>query len=387
MDFQLGDEHRLIRDTARRIAREKVLPRVFEIDQSMEYPEDIFRTFKEAGLLGTALPDKYGGAGAGVLGLCLAVEEVAKYCQSSALILLLTKLPTSAIQLAGSEEQKQRFLGGVATGQLRGAFGLTEPAAGSDVAGIRTVARKRNGDYVLNGTKVWISGASVADFCTIGAKTDASARTKGFSVFIVERGTPGFRVGKHEKKMGVRGVPNCELIMEDCVVPARNLVGPENSGFHVLMRTLNTVRPVVAARGLGASQGVLQYAVDYAKQREAFGQPIAQLQALQFKMADRAIEIEASRLLTYQAAQMVDDGKIGPEHAHMLSIAKAFATETAVRTAHDALQILGSYGYSAESLTELIYRDVRQLMIVEGTSEIHRTIIARAMLNDVLNYR
>ncbi|MDO8671727.1 MAG: acyl-CoA dehydrogenase family protein [Dehalococcoidia bacterium] len=387
MDFELSAEHKLIRATARRIAREKVLPRVFEIDQTQEYPEDIFGVFRDAGLLGTALPEEYGGAGAGTLGLCLAVEETAKYCQSSALILLLTKLPTAAIQVAGTEEQKQKYLRGVANGDLRGAFGLTEPSAGSDVAGIRTVARRRNGDYVLNGTKVWISGATVADFFTIGAKTDASARTKGFSIFVVDRDTPGFRVGKHEKKMGVRGVPNCELIMEDCVVPARNLVGPENSGFHLLMRNLNIVRPVVAARGLGAAQGVLQYAVDYAKQREAFGQPISQLQALQFKMADRAMEIEASRLLTYQAAQMVDEGKIGPEHAHMLSIAKAFATETAVRTAHDALQILGAYGYSAESLTELIYRDVRQLMIVEGTSEVHRTIIARAMLNDILNYR
>lgn len=386
MDFALNEEQQLIRDTARRIAREVIAPRAAELDETGIYPEDIFQTFKETGLLGLWFPEEYGGSGAGTLGLGLAVEEVAKVDNSCALMLLLTKLSTSAIMLAGTEEQKRQYGTATATGERRGAFGLTEPGAGSDSANIQTRAERRGDEYILNGTKHWISGASVADFFMVATKTDPRAGSKGFSVFIVDRDTPGFRVGKHDRKMGVHGVPTCELIFEDARVPAKQLLGKENDGFRLIMWNLNSVRPLVAARGVGTAEGAIQYAIDYAKQRQTFGKPIIEHQAIQMMIADVAMRIEASRLLTYQACMLVDEGKAGAQHAHYLSMAKAFATETAVEAADKAVQIMGGLGYMQESATERYYRDARQLTIVEGTSQVQRLIIARAVAQDLLRF-
>jgi alkylation response protein AidB-like acyl-CoA dehydrogenase len=386
VDFTLTDEQQLIRDTARRIAREVIAPRAAELDESGAYPEDIFQTFKDTGLLGLWLPEEYGGSGAGTLGLGLAVEEVAKVDNACALMLLLTKLSTSAILYAGSEAQKQEYCHKTATGERRGAFGLTEPGAGSDSANIQTRAERHGDEFILNGTKAYISGASAADFFMVATKTDPKAGARGFTVFIVERDTPGFRVGKHDRKMGVHGVPTCELIFEDARVPASQILGRENGGFRLIMWNLNSVRPIVAARGLGTAEGAIQYAIDYAKQRHTMGEPIIQHQAIQMMLADVAMHIEASRLLTYQACQLVDQGKAGREHAHFLSMAKAFATETAVEAADKAVQIMGALGYMQETPTERFYRDARQLTIVEGTSQVQRLIIARALAEDMLRF-
>ncbi len=387
MDFRLTEEQQLIRQTARQIADEVIRPRAAELDETGIYPEDIFQVFKETGLLGLSFPEEYGGSGAGTLGLGLAVEEVAKVDNSCALMLLLTKLSTSAILKGGTEEQKRRYCQGTATGALRGAFALTEPAAGSDSANIQTRAVRDGEFYRMTGTKHWISGASVADFFMVATKTDPDAGAKGFTVFIVDRDTPGFRVGKADRKMGVRGVPTCELIFDEAKVPAANILGVENQGFKLIMWNLNSVRPIVAARGLGTAEGAIQYAADYAKQRETFGKPIIEHQAIQMMIADVAMKIEASRWLTYHACSLVDEGKADKEHAHILSMAKAFATETAVEAADKAVQILGGNGYMMEHPTERFYRDARQLMIVEGTSQIQRLLIARAVADDLLNWR
>lgn len=386
MDFTLTDEQQLIRETARRIAREVIAPRSAELDETGVYPEDIYQTFKETGLLGLWFPEEYGGSGAGTLGLGLAVEEVAKVDNACALMLLLTKLSTSAILYGGSEAQKQEYCRKTATGERRGAFGLTEPGAGSDSANIQTRAERHGNEYILNGTKAYISGASVADFFMVATKTDPKAGSRGFTVFIVDRDTPGFRVGKHDRKMGVHGVPTCELIFEDARVPATQVLGRENEGFKLIMWNLNSVRPIVATRGLGTAEGAIQYAIDYAKQRHTFGAPIIQHQAIQMMIADVAMRIEASRLLAYQACTLVDAGKAGRSHAHFLSIAKAFATETAVEAADKAVQIMGALGYMSETPTERYFRDARQLTIVEGTSQVQRLIIARALADDVLRF-
>jgi alkylation response protein AidB-like acyl-CoA dehydrogenase len=388
MDFQLTEEQKLIQETARRVAREKVAPRAAEIDEKEEYPEDIFQAFKEVGLLGLSIPREYGGSGAGVLALALAVEEVAKYCCSSGLMLLLSMLSTQPIIIGGTEEQKRRWAGAVARGEMRASFCLTEPSTGSDAANLRTRAVRDGDDYVLNGEKSYISGGTVADFCTLFAKTDPAAGSRGITAFIVDaKNTPGFSVARTDRKMGVKGVPTAHFAIQDARVPAENVIGgAEGRGFNAAMLGLNTCRPVVGARGLGLAEGALAYALDYARKREAFGSPIANLQAIQFMLADMAIAIEASRLLVYQAAWNVDHGMYQREHAHYLSMAKAFATETAVKVSSDAIQILGAQGYMMDHPLERHYRDARQLMIVEGTSQIQRVIISRALLERDLVY-
>lgn len=386
MDFHLTAEQDMIRQTARRITREVIAPRSAALDETGEYPEDIFQVLRETGLTGLWFPEEYGGSGAGTLGLGLAVEEVAKQDNACALLLLLTKLSTSAIMQFGTEEQKQKYGRGTAEGTMRGAFGLTEPGAGSDSANIQTKAVQDGDFYRITGTKHWISGASVADFFLVATKTDLQAGSKGFTVFIVDRDTPGFRVGKTDRKMGVRGVPTCELIFDEAKVPAKNIVGKVNEGFKAIMWNLNSVRPIVAARGLGAAEGAIEYAVDYARQRQTFGKPIIEHQAIQMMIADVAMRIEASRWLTYHACLTVDGGQAGKEVAHILSIAKAFATETAVFSADTAVQILGGNGYMMDHPVERYYRDARQLTIVEGTSQVQRLIIARAVEDDLLNW-
>jgi alkylation response protein AidB-like acyl-CoA dehydrogenase len=386
MDFHLTEEQEMIRQIAREIANEVIRPRSAELDETEEYPEDIFQVYKETGLLGLSFPEAYGGSDAGTLGLGLAVEEIAKVDNSCALMLLLTKLSTSAILKFGTEEQKRRYCEGTATGTMRGAFGLTEPGAGSDSANIQTRAVADGDTYRITGTKQWISGASVADFFLVATKTDPSAGSKGFTVFVVDRDTPGFQVGKSDRKMGVRGVPTCELIFDDAKVPAKNIIGAVNQGFKAIMWNLNSVRPIVAARGLGTAEGAIQYAIDYARQRQTFGKPLIEHQAIQMMIADVAMRIEASRWLTYHACQTVDDDKADREHAHILSIAKAFATETAVEAADKAVQILGGNGYMMDHPVERYYRDARQLTIVEGASQIQRLIIARNIEDDILNW-
>ena len=385
MDYELSDANKLIRDTARRIAREKVAPRAPELDETGEYPHDIFGVFAEAGLLGLTIPEQYGGSGAGFLALALAVEETAKHDNACSLILLLSALSTQPINLGGSDEQKREWLSKSAVGAIKGAFCLTEPNTGSDAANLESRARRDGDEYVIDGEKVYISGGSVADYVCFFAKT-AEDGASAISGFIVPTDSHGYSVPRCDRKMGVMGVPTANIVLQDCRVSAANRIGDEGRGFRTAMLTLNTCRPVVGARGLGLAEGCIAYALDYARQRKTFGVPLVDHQAIQFMLADAAIEIEASRHLVYHAATLVDQGKYDRQHAPYLSMAKTMATEMANRVASDAIQILGAQGYMKDHPLERHYRDARQLMIVEGTSQIQRLVIARAMIQGEINY-
>jgi Acyl-CoA dehydrogenases len=368
--------------TVRKIAQERVQPRAREIDGSQEYPQDIFELFRDTGLLGLVIPEEYGGSGAGILGLTIAIEEVAKYSNAAALMLLLTRLPTGPVLIAGTEEQKHKYVRAVATGEMRAGFGLSEPQAGSDVVGMRTKAVADGDDWVLTGTKCWMSGVVQADWYCVFAKTGpADSRAHdSISCFIVERSWPGVSVGRTDHKMGVKGVDTGELVLDGVRVPAANVVG-EVGGFRLAMLGLNSMRPVVAARGLGLAEGALMYAVEYVKQRAAFGKTIADMQGVQWKIAELATEIEAARLLTYRSAWMADRGQYTKEYVPYLSMAKYYASEVAVRVAGEALQMLGAAGYMEDHPTELWYRDAKQLTIVEGTSQIQLGLIAKGVLD------
>src|SRR6266480_4855142 len=382
MDFALPDELLALQDTVRRLAQDKVRPRSREIDETNEYPEDLFDVFRDAGLLGLVIPEEYGGGGAGILGLTLAIEEVAKYSNTAALMLLLTRLPTDPVLIAGSEAQKQQYVRAVATGEQRAGFGLSEPQAGSDVVGMRTKAVRDGDDWVLTGTKCWMSGVVQADWYCVFAKTGPADSRKhdDISCFIVERSWPGVSVGRTDDKMGVRGVDTGELILDEVRVPAGSVVG-EVGGFRLAMLGLNSMRPIVAARGIGLAEGALMYAVDYVKQRAAFGRTIADFQGIQWKIDKLATEIEAARLLTYRAAALADDGKFTKEWVPYLSMSKYYATEVAVKASNVCLQLLGAAGYMKDHPLELYYRDAKQLTIVEGTSQIQLGLIARGVLD------
>ncbi|MDQ1381166.1 MAG: hypothetical protein QOJ71_1885 [Actinomycetota bacterium] len=382
MSFDLAPEYRELQAMVRKLAQEKIAPRARQIDTDATYPQDIFEVFRDAGLLGLVVPEEYGGGGAGILGLTLAIEEVAKYSNTAALMLLLCRLPTGPVLIAGSEDQKQQYIRPVATGEQRAGFGLSEPQAGSDVAGMRTRAVRDGGDFVLNGTKCWMSGVVQADWYCVFAKTGPADSRKhdDISCFIVERSWPGVSVGRTDDKMGVRGVDTGELLLDDVRVPAANVVG-EVGGFRLAMLGLNSMRPIVAARGIGLAEGALMYAVEYVKQRAAFGRTIADMQGMQWKIAELATEIEAARLLTYRAAMMADEGKYTKEYVPYLSMAKYYASEIAVKVSGEALQMLGAAGYMKDHLTELYYRDARQLTIVEGTSQVQLGLIARGVLD------
>ncbi len=386
MDFDLSPELAALQQSVRQLARDKVRPRAREIDTTGEYPADLFEAFRRADLLGLCLPTEYGGSGAGILGLTVAIEEVAKYSNTAALMLLLTRLPTGPVLIAGNEEQRRRYLPGIASGSQRAAFGLSEPQAGSDVAGMRARAvpdtrAGHDGGWVLSGTKCWMSGVCQADWYTVFAKTGdpSSRRHDAITAFVVERSWDGVSVGRTDHKMGVRGVDTGELVLEDVHVPAENVIG-EVGGFRLAMLGLNSMRPIVAARGIGLAEGALMYATEYVEGREAFGHTIAEFQGIQWEIAKLAVDIEAARLLTYRAAWLADQGKFTKEYVPFLSMAKYHATELAVRASGLAVQLLGAAGYMEDHPTELWYRDARQLTIVEGTSQVQLGLIARGVL-------
>ncbi|MHB1584768.1 MAG: acyl-CoA dehydrogenase family protein [Acidimicrobiales bacterium] len=383
MDFELSDELAALQASVRRLAADKVKPRAREIDRTGEYPTDLFDAFRDAGLLGLCLPERLGGAGAGILALTVAIEEVAKYSNTAALMLLLTRLPTGPVLIAGDPTQQERYLRGIAEGTMRAAFGLSEPQAGSDVMGMRTRAvPDGDGGWVLNGTKCWMSGVREADWYTVFAKTgDPSSRAHdSVTAFIVERAWEGVSVGRTDHKMGVRGVDTGELVLDDVHVPAANVIG-EVGGFRLAMLGLNSMRPVVAARGIGLAEGALMYATEYVQQRAAFGRTIADFQGIQWEIAKCAVDIEAARLLTYRAAALADAGKFTKEHVPFLSMAKYHATELAVRASGLAVQLLGAAGYMEDHPAEQWYRDAKQLTIVEGTSQVQLGLIARGVLD------
>jgi hypothetical protein len=386
MDFDLNEEHELIRQTARRIAQDVIKPRAAEVDATSEYPHDYFEAFKAAELLGITLPTEVGGADAGTMALTVAVEEVAKYDCSAGLMLLLSSLSTHTVKFFGTDEQKQSYIGPVARGEKKAAFCLTEPDAGSDIANLQARAKRDGDEYVISGQKCYISGGPIADQVVVFAKTNPED-PRSLNAFLVDTDMPGFEVTSIDRKMGVRGIPTGVLTFDEVRVPADHIVGGEEGlGLRGPLATLNSLRPVVGARGVGLAEGALAYALDFARERRAFGGPLTDLQAIQMKFAEMAIDIEAARLLVYQGSWLVDQGRYGPEESHMLSVAKAFATEMANRVASEAVQILGAQGYMMDHPLERHYRDARQLMIVEGTSEIQRVVIARALLDRNLVY-
>ncbi len=382
MDFELPEELLALQETCRRLSQDKVKPRARDIDDTDEYPQDLFEVFRDAGLLGLCIPTEHGGSGAGILGLTVAIEEVAKYSNAAALMLLLTRLPTGPVMIAGSPEQNQRYVAPIADGSQRAAFCLSEPQAGSDVMGMRTKAVRDGDDWLLNGTKCWISGVAQADWYTVFAKTapDVTSRDHdSITAFIVERSWDGVEVGSLDRKMGVRGVATGELLLSDARVPAANVIG-EVGGFRLAMHGLNAMRPIVAARGIGLAEGALMYATEYVKERPAFGKTIADFQGVQWEIAKLAVDIEAARLLTYRSAWLADRGQFTKEFVPYLSMAKYHATELAVRASGVCLQMLGAAGYMKDHPMELYYRDARQLTIVEGTSQVQLGLIARGVL-------
>ncbi len=376
--FLLNEDQKMFVDQVRRLVAEKVAPRAAEIDKKGEFPWDLKETFQEMGLLGLSVPEEFGGFSQGHIYLILAVEEIAKACASSSLIVQVQSLGWEPILIGGSEEQKKKYGPRVASGEMLTAFGLTEPGAGSDAAAMATKAVKKSDKYVINGSKCFISNGPIADLITIFAMTDPTKGVKGISAFIVEKDFPGFKVAKWESKMGIKGSPTGELVFEDMEVPAENLIGQEGKGFVYAMKTLDTSRPVIAAQAVGVAQGALERAIAYAKERVQFGQPVAKFQGLNWMMADLAAKIEAARALTYQAAAMVDTAD--PKKSYMSACCKLIASDVAMETTTQALQIAGGYGYMTEFPFERMMRDAKITQIYEGTNQIQKLVISRELL-------
>ena len=378
--YDLPPEHKDFRDAIRQIVEERVLPRAADIDRSGEYPWDIRRLLAEHDILALPLPAEYGGTGTGTLMLQVAVEEIASACASSALILMIQELGTLPIQMFGSDELKERLLPKCASGEWTPAFCLSEPEAGSDPASLRTSAVRDGDEWVINGTKNWISNASIADFYVVFARTssaDGEGGARRLSAFVVEKDRPGFSVGKLEHKLGIKGSPTGSPVFEDVRVPQENLIGTEGKGLSMALATLERTRLGAAAQAVGIAQGATDYANQYAKERVAFGQPIHDLQAIQFKLADMETRTAAARELLYKACAMADRNE--PGLGKWTSMAKLFASDTAMAVTIDAVQVLGGYGYVNEYPVERMMRDAKITQIYEGTNEIQRLVIARAM--------
>ncbi|UMZ74614.1 acyl-CoA dehydrogenase [Natranaerofaba carboxydovora] len=376
MDFNLTDEQRMMQKLVKDFADKEVAPGAAERDEKEEFDRGLFDQMAEIGLTGIPWPEQYGGAEADYISYAIAVEEISRVCASTGVLLSAhISLAGSPIYYFGSEDQKQKYLKPMAEGEKLGAFGLTEPAAGSDVANMKTTAVKDGDEYILNGTKIFITNGEVADTYVVFAATDKEKAHKGISAFIVEKGTPGFSFGKEEEKLGIRSSKTTELVFEDCRVPAENLLGNEGDGFKIAMKTLDNGRTGIAAQALGIAQGAFEAARDYSKEREQFGRPISKFQAISFMLSDMATNIEAARLLTYQAAyKATNDDPLFPKYSAM---AKLYASETAMDVTTNAVQVLGGYGYTREYPVERMMRDAKITEIYEGTSEVHRLVISR----------
>ncbi len=376
--YTVPQEHLDFRDTIRQIAQERIAPRAAEIDEKAEYPQDLRKLLAEQDILGLPFETEHGGTGTGTLMLNIAVEEIAKACASTALILMVQELGTLPIKLFGTDELKDRFLPRCATGEWSPAFALSEPDAGSDPGGMLTKAIRDGDEWVVNGTKNWITNLGVADFYVVFAVTDSEAgHARGITAFVIEADRPGFSVGKLEHKLGIRGSPTGQPIFDDVRVPQANVIGDVNEGFKVAMATLDRSRLGVAAQALGIAQGATDYAAAYARERQQFGKPINSFQAIQFKLADMETRCAASRELLYQACSKVDrdDADMGKYSA----MAKLFCSDTAMAVTVEAVQVLGGYGYVKEYPVERMLRDAKITQIYEGTNEIQRLVIARTM--------
>jgi alkylation response protein AidB-like acyl-CoA dehydrogenase len=376
--FGLTDEQRQLQSSVRAFAEGEIAPHVSEWDEKSEFPHEVVKKLGEMGLLGVIFPEELGGAGMGYVEYVLAIEELSRVDGSVGIIVAAhNSLCTNHIMLGGNDAQRQRWIPKLASGQWLGAWGLTEPGSGSDAGGARTTAVKRGDSWVLNGSKTFITNGGYADCAVVLAVTDKAKGTKGISAFVVEKGTKGFRPGRKENKLGLRASDTSELIFEDCEIPAENLIGKEGDGFKDAMRVLDGGRISIAALSLGMARGALDAAMKYAQERRQFGKAISEFQAIQFKLADMATELDAAWLLTMRAAQMKDAGmKVTLESA----MAKLYASEAACRICDEGVQIHGGYGFIKDYPAEKFYRDVRLCPIGEGTSEIQRMVIARELL-------
>ncbi|MEO5357212.1 MAG: acyl-CoA dehydrogenase family protein [Nitrospirae bacterium YQR-1] len=380
MDYFFTEEQLMIRDLARQIAEEKVVPVRAELDEKEEFPKDIMKIIAQADLFGLFVPEQYGGLGKGAVELCIAVEELSRACLGVSTSYAANALGTFPILLFGTDAQKDKFLPDIASGKKLVAFGLTEANAGSDAAGIQTTAVKDGDEYVLNGTKQWITNGSEAEIYTVIAMTDKARGARGASAFIVEKGTPGFTFGKKEKKMGIRASITCELVFDNCRLPKENILGKDGMGFIVAMKTLDQSRIGVGAQGLGVAQGAFEEAVKFAKTRIQFEKPIISFQAIQHMIADMAIEIEAARALVYSVAKFIDSG--AKDITKPSAMAKTFATDIGMKVTTNALQVMGGSGYMRDYPVEKMMRDAKILQIYEGTNQIQRNVICQSLIKE-----
>lgn len=378
MAIQMAAEEKMLLDMVRDLAREKVAPRAAEIDATGEFPWDMKELLAQQDILAMPFPEEYGGLGSSEVSILMVIEELAKACATTSLLLCVQQLGAMPITLAGTPEQKRRTFPKLASGEWLAAYALTEPGSGSDAGAMRTRAVRHGDTYVLNGLKHFITNAGLAHINTVFAVTDPDAPgTRGISAFIVEGDRPGFRLGHVENKMGIRGSQTGELVFEDCEIPAENLLGKEGDGFKIALATLDRTRPGVAAQAVGIAQGALDFAVNYAKQRVQFGQPIINNQGIQFLLADMDIQVEAARRLVYHVGELMDQGVA--RFSRESAIAKTFASDAAMHVTNDAIQVLGGYGYMKEFPVERMLRDAKITQIYEGTNQIQRMVIGRAL--------
>jgi alkylation response protein AidB-like acyl-CoA dehydrogenase len=378
----LTEEQREIRELVRTLARERVAPRAAEIDKSAEFPWDIVEVLREHELFGLPFDEEHGGTGTGALMVLVAIEELSKVCATTGLLLAVQELGSLGIKLAGTAEQKARWLPKLASGEWLPAYALTEPGSGSDSAAMRSEARREGDEYVINGSKRFITNAGVAGLYVVFAKTNPEAGHAGISAFVVEADAPGFEVGRIEPKMGIKGSTTGEIFFDDCRVPADNLLGEEGEGFRIAMRILDRSRPGIGAQGLGLAQGATDYALEYAKTRETMGKPIAEHQLIAATLADMETKCEAARGLLYKCGQMIDEGIDGLELTKISAMSKLYCTDVAMEVTTDAVQILGGYGYIQEYPVERMMRDAKITQIYEGTNQIQRLVIAREMVKE-----
>ncbi len=380
MDYLFTEEQIMIRDLARQIAEEKIVPVRAELDETGEFPWDIMKTLAQSDLFGLFIPEEYGGLGKGCLELCIAVEELSRACLGVSTTYAANALGTYPILLFGSDEQKKKYLPDIAAGKRLVAFGLTEANAGSDAGGTQTTAKLDGNEYVINGTKQWITNGGAAEIYTIIAITDRSKGPRGASAFIVEKGTPGFSFGKKENKMGIRASATTELIFDNCRVPKENLIAKDGMGFLVAMKTLDNSRTGVGSQGVGVAQGAFEEAVKFARQRVQFGHPVITFQAVQHMLADMATSIEAARALIYAVARFIDSG--AKDVSKESAMSKVFATDIAMKVTTDAVQVMGGSGYMKEYPVEKMMRDAKILQIYEGTNQIQRNVIGQALIKE-----
>ncbi|KAA6450167.1 acyl-CoA dehydrogenase [Bacillus atrophaeus] len=379
MNFNLSDEHEMIRKLVRDFAKNEVAPSAAERDEQERFDRGLFQEMADLGLTGIPWPEQYGGIGSDYLAYVIAVEELSKVCASTGVTLSAhTSLCGWPLYAYGTEEQKQTYLTPLALGEKIGAYGLTEAGSGSDAGEMKTVAERIGDDYLLNGSKIFITNGGAADIYIVFAVTDPEQRKKSVNAFIVEKGFEGFSIGKKEKKLGIRSSPTTEIIFEDCLVPAKNRLGEEGEGFKIAMSTLDGGRNGIAAQAVGIAQGALDAALQYAKERKQFGKPVAEQQAIAFKLADMATMIEASRLLTYQAAWLESSGL---PYGKASAMSKLLAGDTAMKVTTEAVQIFGGYGYTKDYPVERYMRDAKITQIYEGTQEIQRLVISRMLAN------